>query len=68
MVLGSILVPNLYSAEQTVEFPPTAEFIRVLTRGAEFLAWITQAIRPSLMVASLILLKIDRMSEATPNA
>lgn len=63
-IVFNFLLPALYLAVQSISFPMTQEFVGALAAGLEALGQLARLFGPVLVVAALILLKIERVSIA----
>lgn len=60
----NFLLPALYLAIQSIDFPMTQQFVGALAAGVDSLGQLARLIGPVLIVGALILLKLDRLSAA----
>jgi len=55
--------PFLWAAE-SIGYPLASQFTQALVQGIAMLSWTARLLGPALIAASLVLLKLDRMSAA----
>ncbi|MEH6780948.1 MAG: hypothetical protein V7618_05215 [Rhodoglobus sp.] len=61
-VVFNFLVPPLYGAVQSVNFPMAQQFVGLLVSGFESLGQLARLFGPVLVVGALVMLKIERSS------